>query len=199
MKVCMVRVAVGSENPTKIRAVRSVIQQVWPDAVVQGVQVTTGVRPTPLDDGECIYGASERARRARVALDADLGIGLEGGVHPMGQELYLVGWVVVVDRSGRQSVASAARMPLPSRVREEWRPGEELGQVMDRLTGRVRTNQAEGAIGILTRNLATRQKSFETGLAYALAPWLNPAWYEWSGPVNTPAQDPLTVNGGNQA
>jgi inosine/xanthosine triphosphatase len=173
----MKKVAVGSKNPVKIRAVSRVITQVWPEAEVVGVQVSSGVRAMPMDETECITGAAERARAAREALDADLGLGLEGGVEPRDGHLYLMGWVAVVDRHGRESLASGARIPLPPLVAAAVQAGQELGPVMDDLTGREKTNHAEGAVGILTQGLVTRQRSFEAGVAYALAPWLNPEWY----------------------
>jgi non-canonical (house-cleaning) NTP pyrophosphatase len=49
---------------------------------------------------------------------------------------------------------------------------------MDELTGRDMTKEAEGAIGILTQKLVTRQESFEAGVIYALTPWLNPELYQ---------------------
>lgn len=170
-------VAVGSENQVKIAAVRSVVGRIWPGAQVRGVGVPTGVSAMPMDDSECIAGALARAKAARSALDADLALGLEGGVHSMDGQLYLTGWVAAVDRTGREGLGSAARMPLPPGVSNAVRAGRELGPLMDELTGRQHTNQAEGAIGILTHNLMTRQLSFEAGIAYALAPWLNPEWY----------------------
>ena len=142
-----------------------------------GVKVSSGVRAMPMNEAECIAGAAERARAAREALDADLGLGLEGGVQPLNGRLYLMGWAAVVDRRGRESLAGGARIPLPPQVAAAVQAGEELGPVMDRLTRRIKTNHAEGAVGILTRGLVTRQGSFEASVAYALAPWLNPEWY----------------------
>jgi inosine/xanthosine triphosphatase len=173
----METIAVGSGNPVKIRAVSRVIARVWPEAEVVGVQVSSGVRAMPMNEAECIAGATERARAARELLDADLGLGLEGGVQAADGRLYLSGWVAAVDRRGRESLASGARIPLPPQVAAAVQAGEELGPVMDRLTGREKTKHAEGAVGILTRGLVTRQGSFEAGVAYALVPWLNPEWY----------------------
>jgi inosine/xanthosine triphosphatase len=130
-----------------------------------------------MDDAECISGARERARAALSKVDGDLGFGLEGGVQSFNGRLFLTGWVVIVDLHGRESLASAARVPLPPAVSRAVQIGRELGPVMDELTGREKTNHAEGAIGILTQKLMTRQRSFEAGIAYALAPWLNPEWY----------------------
>ena len=173
----MKRIAVGSKNPVKIAAVRSVIAQIWPTADVSSVAVSSNVSPMPLDDAECIAGARERAATALALTGADLGLGLEGGVHQIGKQLFLTGWVVAADSHGRESYASAARVPLPPAVSQTVLAGQELGPIMDRLTGREKTNHAEGAIGILTHKLMTRQRSFEAGIAYALVPWLNPEWY----------------------
>ena len=173
----MIKIAVGSTNPVKIAAVHTIVAQVWPEAEVCGVQAPSGVGAKPMDDTECIAGARGRATTALAMIDADLGLGLEGGVQQMNGQLFLTGWVVIVDRHGRESLASAARVPLPPAVSHAVQAGRELGQVMDALTGREKTNHAEGAIGILTHKLMTRQRSFEAGIAYALTPWLNPEWY----------------------
>jgi inosine/xanthosine triphosphatase len=172
------RIAVASTNPVKIDAVRVTVGRVWPLAQVEAVAVASGVGAMPMDDDECIRGALARATRAWEAIDADLSVGLEGGVHPTEYCLFLIGWVAVVDRNGRKSLACATRIPLPERLARMVRAGRELGPLMDEITGRHATKQAEGAVGILTQRLVTRQESFEAAVAYALAPWLNPELYD---------------------
>ncbi|MCP5094237.1 MAG: DUF84 family protein, partial [Chloroflexi bacterium] len=98
------KVAVGTKNPVKITAVRTHILRVWPDAEIISVPVPTGVSEMPMTDDETILGATNRAIAARKAIDADLGFGLEGGVHPHGSGLILHGWVVIVDRNGSQGI-----------------------------------------------------------------------------------------------
>jgi len=171
------KIAVGSTNPIKIAAVRAVTTKVWPTAEVQGISVPSRVRAMPMSDDECITGARNRATAAQRALDADLGLGLEGGAHQIDDRLFLIGWVVAIDNSGQESIACAARMPLPPAVSQAILAGRELGPVMDELTGRPGVSQAEGAIGILTQGLMTRQQAFEMGVTYALAPWISPEWY----------------------
>ena len=170
-------VAVGSENPVKIAAAKSVVGRIWPSAQVLSASVTGGVRAMPMDDDECITGARGRASAALTILDADLGLGLEGGVHWYQNQLYLTGWVVAIDRSRRTGIGSAARLPLPPAIQATVLEGNELGPIMDGLTGRQNTNHAEGAIGILTGGVMTRQRSFEAAIAYALAPWIKSEWY----------------------
>ncbi|MFW6097594.1 MAG: DUF84 family protein, partial [Chloroflexota bacterium] len=72
-------VAVGSTNPAKLEAVREAVVQVWSQAEVRGVAVASGVSEMPMSDEECLTGARNRAQAARMALEADVGVGLEGG------------------------------------------------------------------------------------------------------------------------
>ena len=75
------KIAIGSENPVKVAAVQSVVAQVWPSALILPLTVDSGVSAMPLSDHECIAGARNRARSALQKKEADLGIGLEGGVN----------------------------------------------------------------------------------------------------------------------
>ena len=58
-------------------------------------------------------GALNRALAAQLARDADLGLGLEGGVEEVRGRLYLVNSVVAVDRHGQRGEGSGVRMELP--------------------------------------------------------------------------------------
>lgn len=171
------KIAVGSTNPVKITAVQSIIQQLWPDAEVTAVSVPTGVSEMPLSDSETITGARNRARAARAAINADLGFGLEGGVHPDPIGLVLQGWVVVTDGNGREGVAGAGRLPLPPAIAQRVLAGEELGPVMDELLGESNVKAKGGAVGALTGGLIPRQQAFALGVAYALAPFVAPEFY----------------------
>lgn len=170
-------IAVGSLNPVKVGAVRAVIGRVWPSAEVVGVDAPTGVSAMPLSDDECIAGARCRAQAAREQLDADLGFGLEGGVQEAAGQVWLVGWVAMVDRDGRCGMGGTARLPLPERIAAAVRAGAELGPYMDALLGEENVRQRGGAVGALTAGLVSRQAKFETAVAYALAPLINAALY----------------------
>ena len=172
------KIAVGSTNPVKLTAVQSIVQQLWPDAEVTAVSVPTGVSEMPLSDSETITGARNRARAARAAINADLGFGLEGGVHPDPIGLVLQGWVVVTDGNGREGIAGAGRLPLPPMLAQRILAGEELGPVMDELLGESNVKVKGGAIGALTGGLIPRQQAFALGVAYALAPFVAPEFYD---------------------
>ena len=172
------KIAVGSTNPVKVTAVRTTITRVWPEAEITAVSVPTGVSEMPMTDAETIAGARNRAIAACDQINADFGIGLEGGVHPNGTGLYLHGWVVAVDKNGREGVGGAARLPLPQHIANRVLAGEELGPVMDDILNEHNIRQKGGAVGALTNGLVLRSETFALAVAYALAPFVSPSLYD---------------------
>jgi inosine/xanthosine triphosphatase len=172
--LALVRVAVGSTNPVKVQAARAVVSRLAAAAEVAGVSVPSGVPDQPWGDDETIRGALARARGAREAADADVGIGIEGGVVDGGNGVVRTcAWAVAVTRDGREGVGGSLAMTLPPRVAELVRGGMELGHAMDAVTGSHNVKQGVGAVGILTHGLVTRQQAYESIVAYALAPLLD--------------------------
>ncbi|HEY8488811.1 MAG TPA: inosine/xanthosine triphosphatase [Thermaerobacter sp.] len=167
-------IAVGSTNPTKVEAVRQVAAAAWPAVQVLGRDVPSGVRAQPLGTAETEAGARQRARRVLEAVpEADLGVGLEGGVDPGG---FLLSACCVRDRWGRESVAWSLRMPLPPQVVRAVLDGEELGPLLERLGGVPGIGRGPGAVGLFTRGLVDRTQLWAMAVAGALAPWLTPQW-----------------------
>ena len=166
------RVAVGSKNPVKLGAVRAVLARCAPDVPVDGVAAASGVPDQPVGDAETILGATNRARAAREALDADLGVGIEGGVVDGLAGMRTCAWAVAVGRDGVAHVGGSLSMPLPDAVAALIRDGVELGHAIDQLVGTENIKHGAGAVGILTEGLVSRQDAYEAIIAYALAPLL---------------------------
>lgn len=171
-------VAVGSTNPVKVAAVKQVIQRIWPLANVINVAVAPGVSVQPLTDEEAISGASNRARLALATTDADLGIGVEGNTVETPQGMFTTAWVVAVTRTGMSGIGGGGRLWLPSAVARAVRAGGELGPLMDELAGEANTKQRQGAVGILTAGLITREEALATAVTFALARFVSPQLYE---------------------
>jgi inosine/xanthosine triphosphatase len=173
------RVTVGTTNPVKIAAVRAILARVAPSALVSGLAVPSGVPDQPWGDDETIAGARNRARAVLAETDAELAIGLEGGVvaQPDGQ-VRTCAWAVACTRDGREGIGGSLVMPLPASVAERLRRGEELGHAMDAEARVQGTKHGLGAVGILTAGLFDRQQAYEPLVAYALAPWLAASFYD---------------------
>ncbi|MCA0986397.1 DUF84 family protein [Guptibacillus algicola] len=152
----MKKVAVGSLNPVKVNSVRSVTTY-----EVAGYDVPSGVSDQPWGDEETIDGAKQRAFASLEKGDADIGIGLEGGVYQIGQDLFVCNWGVLVDGVGKEIVAGGARFPLPEEIKRRVIGGEELGPVMSDFASRAHVNKKEGAIGIVTKGAITRTAMYE--------------------------------------
>jgi inosine/xanthosine triphosphatase len=167
------RVAVGSTNPVKLGAARTVIHRLAPAVEVIGIAVASGVPDQPWGDDETIRGALTRARAARDASGAQLGIGIEGGVVAQpGGSVRTCAWAAVVSADDRQGVGGSLSLQLPDAVAARVRDGVELGHAMDALTGQRDVKRGAGAVGILTAGLVTREQAYETLVAYALVPFL---------------------------
>lgn len=170
-------IAVGSANPVKLAATRMVVAWAAPDATVEARAVPSGVPDQPFGDDETIAGARARAMRAREAMDADLGVGLEGGVVDSPEGMRTCAWCVVVHRDGREGVGGSLAMPLPEGVAQLIREGVELGHAMDEFAATCGTKYGKGAVGILTAGRIDRQGAYEVLVTYALAPFVTPALY----------------------
>ncbi len=168
-------IAVGSKNPVKIGAVRAVLGPLAPAAVITGIDVASTVADQPFGDEETIRGARARAAAARLALGADFGVGIEGGVvEESDGTMRTCAWAAIVAADGRSSVGGSLAMPLPQTVAEMIRAGTELGHAMDALVGGHDTKRGAGAVGILTAGLVDRQRAYEVLVTYAAAPFLTP-------------------------
>lgn len=168
------RIAVGSANPVKLAAARAVLGSFAPRASIEGRAVPSHVPDQPFGDEETIRGARTRAILAREALDADLGVGLEGGVVDGPGGMRTCAWCVLVHRDGREGVGGSLAMPLPDGVAALVRGGEELGHAMDRFAETRGTKHGKGAVGILTAGRIDRQGAYEVLVTYALAPFVTP-------------------------
>jgi inosine/xanthosine triphosphatase len=176
----MRKVAVGSTNPVKIEAVRRAFETIWPGESweVVGVEVESGVSDQPMRDIESVQGARNRARRALRALDADWGVGLEGGLQEVAGKWFDCGWIVVIDQEGREGIGSTARIETPPKMMALIRQGMELGEVNDVVFGGHNTKQAEGHFGLMTNNAITRTAGYRDGVIMALARFIHPHLFE---------------------
>lgn len=172
------KVAIGSKNPVKIQAVKNVIDKVWTNSEIIGIEVKHGTNIQPNTQKEAIEGALKRAQLALTQANADYGIGLEGNTFDTEHGMFLDGWAAIVDKTGKYGVASCGALMLPEKLAKEVRQGNELGPATDKHYGHDNIKQKEGTVGMLTNNMIKRTEGFERGVIYALAKFLNPEYYK---------------------
>ena len=176
---------VGTTNKAKLDAVRLATKVMWPDAVIIGYEVESGVAVQPMTDDETKLGSENRARRSlqlgrekhqNLAHLDSLGVGLEGGVTIIGDELWSTVWVTVVDQEGQLFSANGARIKLAPQIAQPILNGEEMGPVVEQLTGTVDIKQKQGMLGIVTKNYATRSEEYGAIAKLAVGLWFGREW-----------------------
>jgi inosine/xanthosine triphosphatase len=181
-------VAVGSVRKPKLDGVREALAalapRLNPDAQFEilGVDVPSGVRHTPLSREEIMAGARQRAEvLLRIAREEKKPwkyfVGLEGGidiVHVRGARwVFLENWAYVTDATGRASFGQSGAVSLPDPLAKSVvDEGIELSETIDAFAGDRGIRDAQGAWGVLTGNLITRQESFRIAVINAFAPFL---------------------------
>ncbi|WP_156291528.1 DUF84 family protein [Oceanobacillus salinisoli] len=150
------KIVIGSKNPTKINAVK----EIFAEADVSEMDVPSKVSAQPFSDEETRIGAINRAKQCKDSASQTIGIGLEGGVMYVEDELYLCNWGALVTEDERVFTASGARITLPKEIDEQLRRGLELGEIMDEYAKREEVRKKEGTIGIFTNDLISRQEMF---------------------------------------
>ena len=155
MKIC-----IGTKNVAKTAAVKHAFKD-YTEKEFYEYNVNSGVSDQPFSDEETMTGAINRARKALVEGKGDIGIGLEGGVHLLNEELFLCNWGALVLNDGRTFVAGGARIPLPKEVQMELDSGRELGPIMDDYANKKNVRHHEGAVGIFTNERINRSLMFQ--------------------------------------
>lgn len=150
-------VGIGSENKAKVTAVQGVFAEA---DVKKGFNVDSGVSSQPFSDEETKTGAVNRAQSVTLHFGMDVGIGLEGGVQPMKDGLYLCNWGALADKEGHVFTASGAKILLPSFVASELYDGKELKDVMRSYVDRTGVSQSEGAVGVFTGGIVQRREMY---------------------------------------
>ena len=91
-----IKAIVGSKNPVKIEAVRNAFSKYFKNIEIIGLNVGSGVSNQPKSDEETIGGAKNRATQCLTKdNEADFGIGIEGGLEYIENNLYAFAWIVI--------------------------------------------------------------------------------------------------------
>jgi inosine/xanthosine triphosphatase len=173
---------VGSTNPVKVNAVTQAASETWPDVKVMGYGVASGIDAQPRSDEETRQGARNRAAAALKAGQNEqmsaqaLGVGLEGGVFELGEELWSTVWVVVTDGTGRFFEANGARFKIDDVLADIIKAGEEMGPVVARVTGVNDVRSKQGMIGVVTGGFVDRTEEYSSIAKLALGLWYGREW-----------------------
>ena len=177
------RVAVGTSNELKVRAVERAFRR-YMEAKAEMVEVGTGRGRQPSGILDVAGGALERALEAYRRGGYDYGVGIEAGpIEFPSSTGYLETQVAVIVGGGcRASVGLSPSFELEKGVLEAVLAGVELEAVVAaRGVARARPlGETIGYIGVLSRGYITRLELTEAAVAMALIPWISGAAVEGS-------------------
>jgi len=200
-------IAIGSKRGPKVKAVEQALEVFSPsfprgfEFELVALEVDSGVSHTPSSQEELMRGARQRAETlAQIAQQNGLQwhyfVGLEGGldvIHETSAPLpirrhadvppnnrrrvFLESWAYVSDGT-RGHYGRSGGIELPeSLVREVLENGTELAVAIDRFAGMVGIRDAQGAWGVLSGDLISRQEAFRVAVIAAFAPFYNAKMY----------------------
>ena len=186
-------VAVGSTRRPKLNAVWEALTILGPalepnqQFEVIGEEAASGVSHTPLSRSEIMNGAKNRADALASRAEHEnkpwkFFVGLEGGLDVVTRDscrlAFLENWAYVRDSAGRGAYGQSGSVLLPDVLtRQVVDDGIELGLAIDEFAGGHGIRDAQGAWGVLTKNLITRQDAFRVAIVNAFAPFFNRALY----------------------
>jgi inosine/xanthosine triphosphatase len=185
-------IAVGSNRKPKLQAVAEALSSIGPALLfadspeVLGFDVESGVGHTPLTRQESMRGARQRAEGlAKLARERNADwryfVGLEGGLDSVEENgrrrIFLESWAFVSD-GARGYYGRSGAIELPEALAHEvLERGTELSVAIDRFAGSAGIRDAQGAWGVLSNNLITRQEAFRVAIVAAFAPFYNSRMY----------------------
>ena len=172
------KILVASKNPVKVNAVKEAFKICFGEPFeISGTGTDSGVSDQPRSDGETKTGAKNRVERlAASGSVADYYVGIEGGIDVLEDRLFAFAWIAVSDGQ-EQSLARTGSFELPPEVARLIYEGMELGDADDQVFKKENSKQQNGAVGLLTRDLLTREKLYEHAIVLALIPFLNRTMY----------------------
>ncbi|MGB9405281.1 MAG: inosine/xanthosine triphosphatase [Candidatus Acidiferrales bacterium] len=186
-------IAVGTRRRPKLEAVSEALAMIGAqidasaEFEITGVDVPSGVRHTPLSRGDTMAGARHRAEMLReVAREKKEAwkyfVGLEGGLdvfEESGKRLVMLeSWAYVLDASGRGAFGRSGGVMVPETLAKTVvDDGVELAEAVDAFAGGRGIRDAQGAWGVLTRDLITRQEAFRVAVIAAFAPFFQAGAY----------------------
>jgi inosine/xanthosine triphosphatase len=185
-------IAVGSTRKPKLNAVSdalvtfAAVLDPGTQFEVIGLEAESGVGHTPATCEELMRGARQRAeavvQHAREGRkDWKYFVGLEGGLDVVeengNRRVFLESWAYVSDGS-RGYFGRSGGVEIPEALAHEvLEKGVELSVAIDKFAGEVGIRDAQGAWGVLTRNLIARQEAFRVAVIAAFAPFYNEKMY----------------------
>ncbi len=170
-------VKIGSENPSKIRAVKMVFAKIFNFEIKYiGEKVDSDVADQPFGN-ETIRGAINRAKKLK---NCDYCIGIEAGLFYEEEIKKYIdrAYCVIIDKFGNFTVGHSGGFYYPSQVMRLVKSGMEVGEAMENISGIKDIKKKMGAIGYLSNGLIERHEFNAQAVLMAMIPRIRNELYQ---------------------
>lgn len=172
----MLRVCVGSSNPSKIRGVEEAFKALVGDVHVEGYPVK-GFIDQPMGLKNIVDLARYRAKKVmEIDSGCDFYVGVEAGfIEVEGVGYFDIHVACIVDKDGNEFYGFSPAFLIPMKFVKKILSGEfkELEQVVDLYFGTKEIGEKGGFISVLTRGIIERSDLVYYSVATALIPIIN--------------------------
>lgn len=168
------KVYVGSENPSKIEAVKVALKALgYSNADVCGMEADSKVGSKPVDD-DIVKGARNRNEDMYFKCEKwDYLISIEGGIEENNGDYYLVTYAVVENDKGVSFEGKSIGVPVTKRMYEYYKSGKSINKLIDCLFGTTDNKKGSGISGFLSDDIFKRSKMDSEAVISALLPFEN--------------------------
>ncbi len=166
------KLVVASKNPVKVQASKKAFEDVFKTQIeLIGLDVASGVSDQPKSDKESLQGAANRLEAARQEItDADYYVAIEAGIEDSLEGMMSFSWQLILHKD-KISKTKTRTIFLAEPLAELIRQGYELGHAIDKVFDKKNSKQKQGAVGVMTEGLVTRERLYYDGIVLALIPF----------------------------
>ncbi len=175
------KIVIASKSPVKADAVRKGVGSLFSEheCIFECVDAQSGVSVQPMSQEEMIKGALGRISHSKNLIpEADIWIGLEGGMEKIDGNFYNSGWVIAEDKNNRRGHGRTFSFLIPEKVVELIiNEGLEQSHATDKVFQISGTKTGKGLIGPLTNNSLTYTDWYVHAVISALIPFFKKELY----------------------
>jgi inosine/xanthosine triphosphatase len=160
-------ISVGSLNPVKVEAVRTVMEKIYGSVRITSVDVDSEVPEQPFGD-DVRKGAINRAKNALGK--HDMAVGIEAGVFETEDGLFDIQYCAVYDNEDVLTIGMGPGFRYPDGIATAVLEGKTVSEAITDLYGKRNIGTGGGAIGMLTDGLLNRKELTEQSVIAAMVP-----------------------------
>ncbi|MBU0586444.1 inosine/xanthosine triphosphatase [Candidatus Micrarchaeota archaeon] len=172
-RISAVIFSLGTLNPSKKQGLGKAAKKIFGKFRIKTLRVDSGINEQPFDQ-ETVQGAENRAKAAYYATNADFGIGFESGIFNMAGRHHDIAICAIFDGE-KTTFGNSMGFQMPSQAIELLSEHNDLGAVMEELSGINKIGYKKGAIHYLSAGLLSRQEMNEQAFLCAMIPRISEA------------------------